>query len=58
MEIRLHGRGGQGGVTCAKIIAAAYARLGRRVQAFCDYREGVDPINFGFPAEDTRLERG
>ncbi|MBI4701000.1 MAG: 2-oxoacid:acceptor oxidoreductase family protein [Deltaproteobacteria bacterium] len=37
MEIRLHGRGGQGGVTCAKILAAAYARLGKSVQAFGDY---------------------
>jgi 2-oxoacid:acceptor oxidoreductase gamma subunit (pyruvate/2-ketoisovalerate family)/2-oxoacid:acceptor oxidoreductase delta subunit (pyruvate/2-ketoisovalerate family) len=37
MEIRLHGRGGQGGVTCAKILAAIYARLGRDVQTFGDY---------------------
>jgi 2-oxoacid:acceptor oxidoreductase gamma subunit (pyruvate/2-ketoisovalerate family) len=37
MEIRLHGRGGQGGVTCAKILAAAYARLGKSVQTFGDY---------------------
>ncbi|RMG20505.1 MAG: FAD-dependent oxidoreductase [Deltaproteobacteria bacterium] len=37
MEIRLHGRGGQGGVTCAKILAAIYARLGKSVQAFGDY---------------------
>ncbi len=37
MEIRLHGRGGQGGVTCAKIIAAVYARLGKSVQTFGDY---------------------
>ncbi len=37
MEIRLHGRGGQGGVTCAKILAAAYARLGKNVQTFGDY---------------------
>jgi 2-oxoacid:acceptor oxidoreductase gamma subunit (pyruvate/2-ketoisovalerate family)/2-oxoacid:acceptor oxidoreductase delta subunit (pyruvate/2-ketoisovalerate family) len=37
MEIRLHGRGGQGGVTCVKILAALYARLGRHVQAFGDY---------------------
>ncbi|MBW2526112.1 MAG: FAD-dependent oxidoreductase [Deltaproteobacteria bacterium] len=37
MEIRLHGRGGQGGVTCAKILAAVYARLGKSVQAFGDY---------------------
>ena len=37
MEIRIHGRGGQGGVTCAKILAAAYARMGKSVQAFGDY---------------------
>ncbi|MFZ5479570.1 MAG: FAD-dependent oxidoreductase [Myxococcota bacterium] len=37
MEIRLHGRGGQGGVTCAKILAATWARLGMSVQAFGDY---------------------
>ena len=37
MEIRLHGRGGQGGVTCAKILAAIYARLGKSVQTFGDY---------------------
>lgn len=37
MEIRLHGRGGQGGVTCAKILAAAFAELGKSVQAFGDY---------------------
>jgi 2-oxoacid:acceptor oxidoreductase gamma subunit (pyruvate/2-ketoisovalerate family)/2-oxoacid:acceptor oxidoreductase delta subunit (pyruvate/2-ketoisovalerate family) len=37
LEIRLHGRGGQGGVTCAKIIAAVYAELGKSVQTFGDY---------------------
>src|SRR5512142_2347303 len=37
LELRLHGRGGQGGVTCAKIIAAVHARLGRSVQSFGDY---------------------
>lgn len=37
MEIRLHGRGGQGGVTCAKILAAIYARMGEPVQTFGDY---------------------
>jgi 2-oxoacid:acceptor oxidoreductase gamma subunit (pyruvate/2-ketoisovalerate family)/2-oxoacid:acceptor oxidoreductase delta subunit (pyruvate/2-ketoisovalerate family) len=36
-EIRLHGRGGQGGVTCAKILAAAYAEQGFSVQTFGDY---------------------
>ncbi|MCB9915545.1 MAG: 2-oxoacid:acceptor oxidoreductase family protein [Planctomycetes bacterium] len=37
LEIRVHGRGGQGGVTCAKIVAAAYARLGKSAQTFGDY---------------------
>lgn len=37
MEVRLHGRGGQGGVTCAKILAAVHARLGASVQTFGDY---------------------
>jgi 2-oxoacid:acceptor oxidoreductase gamma subunit (pyruvate/2-ketoisovalerate family) len=37
LEIRFHGRGGQGGVTCAKIVAASYAALGRSVQTFGDY---------------------
>jgi len=37
LEIRLHGRGGQGGVTCAKLIAAIYARMGLHVQTFGDY---------------------
>ncbi len=37
IEVRLHGRGGQGGVTCAKILAAAYAKQGLSVQTFGDY---------------------
>ncbi|GFO63175.1 FAD-dependent oxidoreductase [Geomonas paludis] len=37
LEIRVHGRGGQGGVTCAKLIAALYARMGLAVQTFGDY---------------------
>lgn len=37
MEIRLHGRGGQGGVSCAKILATIYAKRGRSVQTFGDY---------------------
>ncbi len=37
IEIRVHGRGGQGGVTAAKILAAIHAHLGRSVQAFGDY---------------------
>jgi len=37
LEIRVHGRGGQGGVTCAKLVAATYAQLGLNVQTFGDY---------------------
>ena len=37
LEIRLHSRGGQGGVTCAKLIAAVYAEMGLHVQTFGDY---------------------
>jgi 2-oxoacid:acceptor oxidoreductase gamma subunit (pyruvate/2-ketoisovalerate family)/2-oxoacid:acceptor oxidoreductase delta subunit (pyruvate/2-ketoisovalerate family) len=37
MELRIHGRGGQGGVTCAKLLAAVFSRLGKSVQAFGDY---------------------
>jgi 2-oxoacid:acceptor oxidoreductase gamma subunit (pyruvate/2-ketoisovalerate family) len=37
LEVRLHGRGGQGGVTCAKILATVWAQLGRSVQSFGDY---------------------
>ncbi len=37
IEIRVHGRGGQGGVTCAKLIASIYSQLGLYVQTFGDY---------------------
>lgn len=37
LEIRVHGRGGQGGVTAAKLLAAMYAEQGRHVQTFGDY---------------------
>lgn len=37
LEVRVHGRGGQGGVTCAKLIAALYTQMGLRVQTFGDY---------------------
>ncbi|WP_248360622.1 FAD-dependent oxidoreductase [Anaeromyxobacter oryzae] len=37
LEIRVHGRGGQGGVTCAKLLACLYAEQGLHVQAFGDY---------------------
>jgi 2-oxoacid:acceptor oxidoreductase gamma subunit (pyruvate/2-ketoisovalerate family) len=34
VEIRIHGRGGQGGVTLAKIIATSRFLQGQSVQAF------------------------
>ena len=37
MEIRWHGRGGQGAVTAAKIVAAAAMREGKHFQGFPDY---------------------
>jgi len=37
IEIRIHGRGGQGGVTLAKILAATQHREGKSVQAFGVY---------------------
>ena len=37
LEVRVHGRGGQGGVTCAKLIASLYTRMGFHVQTFGDY---------------------
>lgn len=37
LEIRVHGRGGQGGVTCAKLCALVYANLGLFTQTFGDY---------------------
>jgi 2-oxoacid:acceptor oxidoreductase gamma subunit (pyruvate/2-ketoisovalerate family) len=57
LEIRLHGRGGQGGVTCAKILAAIYARLGKSVQTFGDYageRSGA-PIRAYTRVSDERI---
>lgn len=37
IEVRIHGRGGQGGVTLAKILAAAQHLEGKSVQAFGIY---------------------
>lgn len=37
LEVRVHGRGGQGGVTCAKLIAALFTQMGSYVQTFGDY---------------------
>ena len=37
LEVRVHGRGGQGGVTCAKLIAGLFTQMGSFVQTFGDY---------------------
>jgi len=37
IEIRWHGRGGQGAVTAAKILAQAALGEGRHIQAFPEY---------------------
>jgi len=37
VEITIHGRGGQGGVTLAKLLASAYFLRGKQVQAFGVY---------------------
>jgi len=37
IEIRWHGRGGQGTVTAAKVLADACLTGGRQVQAFPEY---------------------
>ena len=58
MELRLHGRGGQGGVTCAKLLAAAFARMGQHVQTFGDYageRSGA-PVRAYTRTSPTRIE--
>jgi len=58
LEIRLHGRGGQGGVTCAKILAALFARTGHSVQAFGDYageRSGA-PVRAYMRASDREVD--
>lgn len=54
LEVRVHGRGGQGGVTCAKLIAALYTQMGLHVQTFGDYgseRSGAPVQAF------TRIDR-
>ena len=46
-QVRLHGRGGQGGVTAAELLAEAAFREGRHAQAFPSFgteRMGAQPI--------------
>ncbi len=57
MEITICGRGGQGGVTLAKIIASAYFLKGKYVQAFGVYaaeRSGA-PLQAFIRVDDTEI---
>ena len=57
IEIRIHGRGGQGGVTLAKLLAAAEHREGRSVQAFGVYaaeRSGA-PVHAFLRADEAPI---
>ncbi len=58
MEVRLHGRGGQGAVTGAKVLASIYTHLGKSVQAFGDYageRSGA-PVRAYLRVADAPIE--
>jgi len=57
IELRIHGRGGQGGVTLAKIIAQMHFAQGRSVQAFGLYaaeRSGA-PLQAFVRIDDQRI---
>lgn len=57
IELTLHGRGGQGGVTLAKLIATAYFLRGRFTQAFGVYaaeRSGA-PLNAYVRIDDEEI---
>ena len=50
IEIRIHGRGGQGGVTLAKVIATTRFLQGASVQAFGLYAVSGKVTAFAAPA--------
>lgn len=57
IELTLHGRGGQGGVTLAKLIATAWFRRGKHAQAFGVYaaeRSGA-PIQAYVRVDDDEI---
>ncbi|MBN2518190.1 MAG: 2-oxoacid:acceptor oxidoreductase family protein [Candidatus Altiarchaeota archaeon] len=56
-EIRIHGRGGQGGKTAAQFIAEAAMKDGKQIQAFPDYgpeRTGA-PVNSYVRISDEKI---
>ncbi|ABM80523.1 2-oxoacid:acceptor oxidoreductase family protein [Hyperthermus butylicus] len=60
VELRFHGRGGQGAVTAAKIVAAAAIMEGRYALAFPEYgaeRRGAPVVAYTRIDEEPILER-
>jgi pyruvate ferredoxin oxidoreductase gamma subunit len=58
LEIRLHGRGGQGAVTSAELLAMAAIRQGKYGQAFPSFgpeRRGAPVVAF-FRIDDTQIK--
>lgn len=59
LEVRIHGRGGQGAQVACQILAAAFFRSGRSVQAFAAYggeRRGA-PVTAFLRADDRPIRR-
>ena len=57
LEIRIHGRGGQGAQVACQILADAFFRSGRQVQAFAAYggeRRGA-PVTAYLRADDRPI---
>ncbi len=60
LELRLHGRGGQGTVVATKILAEALSKEGKFIQAFPEYgveRRGAPVRAFLRISDDTVYER-
>jgi len=59
VEVRIHGRGGQGGKTAAQFIAEAAMENGKQIQAFPDYgpeRTGA-PVNAYVRIADEKIRK-
>jgi pyruvate ferredoxin oxidoreductase gamma subunit len=57
LEIRIHGRGGQGAQVACQMLAAAFFRAGRQVQAFAAYggeRRGA-PVTASLRVDDRPI---
>lgn len=57
VQIRIHGRGGQGAVSAAQILASAFFKEGKYIQSFSSFggeRRGVPVVGF-VRADDRRI---